>query len=164
MGESRTYFKCCSLILSYHKVDFQQWNINLIGLKGVISHNIWDTRQWAKRLWNAYSLLSKRLQHEVAAHCTIYLVMPLGEKIKIKRGFETMSSKNVFSRWKCPYLSLRGRLTLINVVLDSLPTYMMSLFSIPMGVTQRLDDIRSNFLWHSNKEKKRILTWSSGNL
>lgn len=35
--------------------------------------------------------------------------------------------KKKLSRWKCQYLSLGGRLTLKNSILDSLPTYMISL-------------------------------------
>lgn len=40
------------------------------------------------------------------------------------------------------YLSLGGRLILINSVLDALPTYMMSLVPTPAGVIKRLDGIR----------------------
>ncbi|WMV32996.1 hypothetical protein MTR67_026381 [Solanum verrucosum] len=50
------------------------------------------------------------------------------------------------ARWKSQYLSLGGRLTLINSVLDALPTYMMSLFPIPPGVINRLDSIRRVFV------------------
>ncbi|WMV25761.1 hypothetical protein MTR67_019146 [Solanum verrucosum] len=67
------------------------------------------------------------------------------------------------ARWKTQYLSRGGRLTLINSVLDALPTYMMSLFPIPAGVIKRLDRIRRNFLWHGDKEKKgyHLVKWSS---
>ena len=51
------------------------------------------------------------------------------------------------ARWKGQYLSLGGRFTLINSVIDAMPTYMMSLFPIPVGVTGRLDRIRRKFLW-----------------
>lgn len=66
------------------------------------------------------------------------------------------------SRWKCQYLSFAGRLTLIKSVLDnSMLTYMMSPFPIPVGVTQRLDNIRRKFLWQGNKEKKvyNLIKW-----
>lgn len=33
--------------------------------------------------------------------------------------------------WRSQYLSLGGRVTLINSVVDAMPTYMMSLFPIP---------------------------------
>ncbi|WMV54990.1 hypothetical protein MTR67_048375 [Solanum verrucosum] len=59
------------------------------------------------------------------------------------------------ARWKSQYL------TLINYVLDALPTYMMSLFPIPPGVINRLDSIRRKFLWQGNKERKgyHLVKW-----
>ena len=58
--------------------------------------------------------------------------------------------------WKSQYLSLGGRLTLINSVLDSMPAYMMSVFPIPDGVIDRLDAIRRNFLLEGNSDTKKI--------
>jgi len=53
--------------------------------------------------------------------------------------------------------------TLINSVLNALPTYMMSLFPIPTGVINRLDSIRRNFLWNGNKERKgyHLVKWKA---
>ncbi|WVZ90617.1 hypothetical protein U9M48_036902 [Paspalum notatum var. saurae] len=47
---------------------------------------------------------------------------------KIKEWFEKR-----LSSWKSKHLSTGGRLTLINLVLSSLPMYMMSFFAIPKG-------------------------------
>lgn len=47
---------------------------------------------------------------------------------------------------KAQYLSLGGRVILINTVLDSLPTYVMSLFPTPSKVVKKLDRLRRNFL------------------
>ena len=58
--------------------------------------------------------------------------------------------------WKSQYLSLGGRLTLINSVLDTMPTYMMSLFPIHDGVIDRLDTLRRYFLWEGNSETKKF--------
>lgn len=51
-----------------------------------------------------------------------------------------------------------GRLTLINAVLDALPTYMLTLFPIPAGVVMRLDKLRRNFFC---KEKRKVRIPSS---
>jgi hypothetical protein len=51
------------------------------------------------------------------------------------------------SSWKGKHLSIGGHLTLINSVLSSLPMYMMSFFSIPKGVINKLDYFRSRFFW-----------------
>ncbi|XP_019267660.1 PREDICTED: uncharacterized protein LOC109244948 [Nicotiana attenuata] len=102
---------------------------------------------------------------EVGSLPTIYLGMPLGAKSKSKLIWNSVIEKceKKLARWKSQYLSLGGRLTLINSVLDSLPTYMMSLFPIPAGVTQRLDRLRRSFLWQGNKEKRvvHLVKWKS---
>ena len=58
-------------------------------------------------------------------------------------------------------MSFGGRVTLINSVLDSIPTYVMSLFPIPDSVVNKLDRLRRNFLWKGNKERGRyyIVEW-----
>lgn len=59
------------------------------------------------------------------------------------------------SNWKSQYLSLGGRVVLINAVLDAMPTYLMSLFPIPVNVVDRIDALRRNFIWKGNSDKRR---------
>jgi len=96
---------------------------------------------------------------------TVYLGMPLGDQnrsIDIWNGVVEKCEKRLVN-WKSQYLSLGGRLTLINSVLDSMPTYMMSLFPIPDGVIERLDVLRRNFLWEGNSETKKfhLVKWDA---
>ena len=58
--------------------------------------------------------------------------------------------------WQQQYLSLGGRLTLINSVLDNIPTYFMSLLLMPAQVKHRLDKIRRDFLWEGNNKDHEI--------
>lgn len=60
------------------------------------------------------------------------------------------------------YLSMGGRLTLINSTLDSIPTYTMSLFPMPIKVPRQLDKIRRNFLWEGNSKEHKfhLVKWS----
>ena len=51
--------------------------------------------------------------------------------------------------WRANYLSKGGRLTLIRSVLSSIPTYFLSLFSIPASVAAKLEAIQRKFLWGS---------------
>jgi hypothetical protein len=44
--------------------------------------------------------------------------------------------------WKRMYLSKGGRVTLIKSALSNLPTYFMSLFSLPVGVANRLKKLQ----------------------
>ncbi|CAN4082756.1 unnamed protein product [Withania somnifera] len=87
---------------------------------------------------------------------TVYLGMPLGHKHKALEIWDEIIKKteNKLARWKAQYLALGGRLTLINSVLDSLPTYVMSQFPIPTKVIKRLDKLRRDFLWQGNKDAK----------
>jgi len=96
---------------------------------------------------------------------TIYLGMPQGSKHKtmeIWNGILVKTEKKL-ARWSAQYLSVGGRLILINSVLDSLPTYVMSLFPIPAKVVKKLDKLRRNFLWKSNKEGKgyNLVNWKN---
>ncbi|WMV38316.1 hypothetical protein MTR67_031701 [Solanum verrucosum] len=89
--------------------------------------------------------------------------MPLGAQSKSKdiwSGVIEKSEKKLAS-WKSQYLSSGGRLTLVNSVLDSLPSYMMSVFPAPASVTERLDAIRRNFLWKGSEDKKKyhLVKW-----
>ncbi|WMV45736.1 hypothetical protein MTR67_039121 [Solanum verrucosum] len=101
---------------------------------------------------------------QVGALPTTYLGMPLGAKSMSKEIWSSVIEKceKKLARWKGQYLSLGGRVTLINSVLDAMPTYMMSLFPIPVGVIDRLDRIRRKFLWRGNKDRKgyNLVKWN----
>ena len=56
------------------------------------------------------------------------------------------------SGWKRLYLSKGVKLMLLKSTLSSLPTYFLSLFTIPKAVAARLESIQRNFLWRSSKE------------
>jgi hypothetical protein len=49
------------------------------------------------------------------------------------------------SSWKGKYLSVGGRLVLINSVLMSLVMFMLSFFKVPRGVLEKIDYYRSRF-------------------
>ena len=49
------------------------------------------------------------------------------------------------------YLSKGGRMTLLKSTLSSLPTYYLSLFTIPSHVANKLEKIQRDFLWGDSK-------------
>ena len=53
--------------------------------------------------------------------------------------------------WKKLYLSKGGRLTLLKSMLSSLPTYYLSLFTIPSHVANKIEKIQRDFLWGDSK-------------
>jgi hypothetical protein len=66
------------------------------------------------------------------------------------------------SSWKGKFLSLGGRLILINSVLSNMVLHMISFFLLPKGVLHKLDYYRSRFFWQGDSEKKkyRLAKWS----
>jgi len=94
---------------------------------------------------------------------TTYLGLTLGAKSKalqIWSGVIERCEKRL-AIWKGQYLSLGGRVILVNSVLDALPTYVMSLFPLPSKVRKRIDKIRRNFIWQGNNEKRafHLINW-----
>uniref|UniRef100_A0A2N9HRV7 Kinesin motor domain-containing protein n=1 Tax=Fagus sylvatica TaxID=28930 RepID=A0A2N9HRV7_FAGSY len=63
--------------------------------------------------------------------------------------------------WKRMYLSKGGRVTLIKSTLSNIPTYYVSLFSIPTSVAQHLEKIQRDFLWGVMGEefKYHLVSW-----
>ena len=65
--------------------------------------------------------------------------------------------------WKANYLSLGGRLTLLNSVLSSIPTYWMSVFKLPVWVVKEIDKIYRDFFWKGPElgpKGMRLVAWS----
>jgi hypothetical protein len=60
------------------------------------------------------------------------------------------------------YLSKGGRLTLLKSILSNLPTYFLSLFPIPVSVANRLNKLRSDFLWGGigDEAKFHFVNWN----
>lgn len=85
---------------------------------------------------NNMETLNTILGRQVGALPTTYFGMPLGAKSMSKEIWNNVIEKceKKLARWKGQYLSLGGRVTFINSVLDAMPTYMMSLFPIPAGL------------------------------
>ncbi|GKC96165.1 RNA-directed DNA polymerase, eukaryota [Tanacetum coccineum] len=94
----------------------------------------------------------------------MYLGVPIGCNMgrcdNWKRVVQKFESK--MNRWKAKLLSVGGRLSLIKVVLGNLPTYYMSLYSMPITVQKRLESIRNRFFIGGDSDDKKI-TWVKWN-
>ena len=92
-----------------------------------------------------------------------YLGMPLETSFKTASIWNPILEKmeKKLSGWKRLYLSKGGRLTLLKSTLSSLPTYFLSLFTIPKIVTTRLESIQRNFLYESSEGsfKYPLVAW-----
>jgi hypothetical protein len=78
-----------------------------------------------------------------------YLGLPLScEKLGIDAFVPLIAKADKFlSGWRALLLSPAGRLVLVNVVLDSLPTHAMAAMLLPPAVVKALDALRRAFLW-----------------
>jgi hypothetical protein len=70
---------------------------------------------------------------------------------KVKEHFEKR-----LNSWKGKSLSIGGRLALINLVLISLPMYIISFFIIPKCVLKDWTILLSRFYWKDDKNKKML--------
>ncbi|XP_078150204.1 uncharacterized protein LOC144545511 [Carex rostrata] len=66
--------------------------------------------------------------------------------------------------WAARYLSIAGRLVLLNSVLSSLPVYFMSVLLLPEWVLKEIDKIRRRFLWHGVSTENRKINLASWTL
>nr|KAJ0204712.1 hypothetical protein LSAT_V11C500243130 [Lactuca sativa] len=67
------------------------------------------------------------------------------------------------SIWKAKTLSFGGRLTLIKSILNSLPTYYLSLFKAPECIIAELEKLCRRFLWGGDDTKSKIhwIAWAN---
>lgn len=87
-----------------------------------------------------------------------YLGVPVGANMGLKKHWKPVIDKFQarLSKWKAQSLSFGGRITLIKSVLNSLPTYYMSLFKAPQGTIDILEKIRRKFLWGGGEDRNKI--------
>ena len=114
---------------------------------------------------NNQDALANILQCGVGSLLMKYLGMPLGTSFKIASLWNPILEKTEkkLSGWKRLYLSKGGRLTLLKSTLSSLPTYFLSLFTVPKAVAVRMESIQRNFLWRSSDEsfKYPLVDWEN---
>uniref|UniRef100_A0A803PSR8 Reverse transcriptase domain-containing protein n=1 Tax=Cannabis sativa TaxID=3483 RepID=A0A803PSR8_CANSA len=86
---------------------------------------------------------------EVGTWPMTYLGMPLGGSPRKETFWEPVLDKCAkrLDGWKCSFLSRRGRLTLIQSVLSSLPIYYLSLFKAPKMVLKAIEKMMRDFFW-----------------
>ena len=114
---------------------------------------------------NNLDALANILQCRVDSLPMKNLGMPLGTYFKTASIWNLILEKmeKKLSRWKCLYLSEGGRLMLLKSTLLSLPTYFLSLLTIPKAVAARLESIQRNFLWGSSEGsfKYLLVAWEN---
>ncbi|KAL8484861.1 hypothetical protein ACS0TY_027234 [Phlomoides rotata] len=94
-----------------------------------------------------------------------YLGVTVGAKKHDGRIWEPVINKfkSKLSLWKSKNLSIAGRITLVNAVLNSIPTYILSLYRALKNIIRILSSLQRKFLWGVRDEKSKInwVKWGS---
>lgn len=60
------------------------------------------------------------------------------------------------AHWKRNHLSFVGRITLVKVVIEALPTYTMMSVPIPQACIKKIQHCQRSFIWGDSLEKKHL--------
>nr|KYP40962.1 Putative ribonuclease H protein At1g65750 family [Cajanus cajan] len=97
-------------------------------------------------------------------HCKVgqlpfkYLGLPLGANSRKLSTWKLMLDGlcKRLSSWKHSHLSIRGRVTLINLVLNAMAIHFLSFFKAPNSMIKEIVAIQRDFLWKSVKDGSKI--------
>lgn len=72
--------------------------------------------------------------------------------------FSTIKERiwRLLHNWHEKLFSIGGKEVLLKVVIQSIPTYVMSCFRLPLGFCNQLESMMANFWWGMNKEGNKI--------
>ncbi|CAI8608183.1 unnamed protein product [Vicia faba] len=86
---------------------------------------------------------------EIGKFLANFLGIPVGSNHRTQAVWKSViiKMKNMLSAWKGRFLSIGGRVTLINAVLNTIPIYFLSFFKIPKVVLKEIIRIQREFLW-----------------
>ncbi|MCH82386.1 LINE-1 reverse transcriptase like, partial [Trifolium medium] len=87
-----------------------------------------------------------------------YLGLPVGANPRKMSTWEPMleSVRRRLGSWRNKYVSLGGRIVLINAVLNAIPIFFLSYMKMPVKVWRRLVTIQRNFLWGGSSQRAKI--------
>jgi hypothetical protein len=92
-----------------------------------------------------------------------YLGLPVGANPRLSSTWKPMvdAIKKRLGSWGNKFISLGGRIVLINAVLNSMPVFFLSYLKIPVKVWREVVKIQRTFLWGglSNRRKVCWVKW-----
>ena len=139
------------ILLVFGQVSGLKINLEKSTISGI------NTRQ------EVLSSLALVLECRVSEWPLSYLGLPLGGNLKTI-GFWDPVVERISRRldgWKKAYLSLGGRITLIQSCLSHIPSYFLSLFKIPASIASKIEKMQRDFIWSGAEEGKKdhLIRW-----
>ena len=91
-----------------------------------------------------------------------YLGIPVGANPRRRVVWDPVIRKieAKLSKWNQRFISLAGRITLINAVLTALPLFFLSFFRVPSAIMHKISAIQRKFHWGGKQEGRKI-AWMS---
>ncbi|GAU44056.1 hypothetical protein TSUD_399540 [Trifolium subterraneum] len=101
-------------------------------------------------------------------HCRVgsipftYLGLPIGASHRKDATWQPLldSLARRLGVWRNKYVSLGGRVVLLNSVLNSIPIFYLSFMKLPIKIWKKIVQIQRNFLWGGPKSARK-LAWVS---
>ncbi|KAH9670623.1 putative ribonuclease H protein [Citrus sinensis] len=94
-----------------------------------------------------------------------YLGMPLLHTRVSHHTYQNIIDKveRRLSGWHASLLSLAGRITLTQTVLQAIPVYAMQTTSLPTGINMKIDKACRKFIWsgNSNQQRMSMVSWDT---
>ncbi|XP_060960654.1 uncharacterized protein LOC133031222 [Cannabis sativa] len=98
-----------------------------------------------------------------ASDGSLYLGLPniIGRNKSTIFGFLKNKVIARLNSWDGKFLSRAGKEILLKTIIQSLPTYAMSVFLIPLGICEDIEKLMAGFWWKTTSSKGRGITWMS---
>lgn len=95
-----------------------------------------------------------------------YLGIPLLDRPLPRTAYISLIEKlnKKLASWATKFLSIAGRLVLLNSILSALPVHYMTVLALPEWVLAKIDKIRKRFLWKGASEEGKgyhLVNWQT---
>jgi hypothetical protein len=104
------------------------------------------------------SLASSFLNCKLSSISFKYLGLPVGANPCRLSTWEPLidSLRKRLNAWGNKFVSLGGRIVLLNAVLNAIPIFYLSYLKIPILVWKKVGRIQRDFLWGGRRGRRRI--------
>jgi hypothetical protein len=121
--------------------------------------NFWKSSLMGINVSNDFMrLASTFLNCRVSSLSFKYLGLPVGANPRRAVTWEPLitSLRKRLGGWSNKFVSLGGRIVLLNSVLNSIPIFFLSFMKIPVLIWKQIRRIQREFLWGSRRGQKKI--------